>query len=287
MSRLQARTRTTTLRTLLIAIALLLLPVGIHGAPAGAAQSLSNPVIQQSSGERDFVTAARSAGGAKIRKTSRAGILRIGRAICREYKQEGYAGWVTAEINTGLRQGGLSKAQARGVSLAARTYLCPRAATANSEDASTSPAPAPEPTPQPTPEPTKLELPPNSGWEITTNQFSGSQFLRSNAEVGKVLPLGNAAQLGLSLYGSTCSGEWYESAFVGVELLDAAGNVIPNRFGRGTELLGYLAGTSDFSSAGCGGETVKLSDWPGVTAVRVVSNSGSTGTLALFGSNYL
>lgn len=283
MSEPRARMRTSTLRTLLLAIALLLLPIGIHGVPAGAAQSLSNPVIQQSSGERDFVTAARSAGGAKIRKASRAGVLRIGRAICREYRQEGYAGWVTAAINTGLRQGGLSKAQARGVSLAARTYLCPQATTGNGEDASTSPAPAPEPTP----EPTKLELPPNSGWEISTNQFSGSQFLRSNAEIGKVLPLGNAAQLGLSLYGSTCSGEWYESAFVGVELLDADGNVIPNRFGRGTELLGYLAGTSDFSSAGCGGETVKLSDSPGVTAVRVVSNSGSTGTLALFGSNYL
>lgn len=279
MSRLQARRRTTSLRTLLFATALLLLPAGINGAPAGAAQSLSNPVIQQSSGEKNFVTAARSAGGAKIRKTSRTGILRIGRAICREYKQEGYAGWVTAAINTGLRQGGLSKTQARGVSLAARTYLCPQASTGTGEDAITSPAL--------TPQPTKLELPPNSGWEITTNQFSGSQYLKSNAEVGRVLPLGNAAQLGLSLYGSTCSGEWYESAFVGVELLDAAGNVIPNKFGRGTELLGYLAGTSDISSAGCGGETIKLSDWPGVTAVRVVSNSGSTGTLALFGSNYL
>jgi hypothetical protein len=273
------------LTTVVVTLTALLL--GFGGGTATATQHSTHHTLSPTSGEKDFVTAARSAGGPQLRRTARAGLLRIGRAICREYKNEGYAGWVTAAINKGLRDGGLSKSQARGVSLAARTYLCPATGQADTPQGSPSTTPAPQPLPSPTPTPTKLQLPDNSGWEITTNQFSGSQYLRANADAGKVLPLGNAAALGLSFYGSTCSGEWYESAFVGIEFLDSSGNVIANKFGRSPELLGYLAGNSDFSSAGCGGESVKLSEWPGVAAARIVSNSGSSGTVALFGSNYL
>jgi hypothetical protein len=132
----------------------------------------------------------------------------------------------------------------------------------------------------------KLVLPENSGWQLTGT--ATSSYLRADATVGRVLPLGNAAELGVSFYGSTCSGEWYESAFIGVEFLNAGGNVLPGPFGFGKELLGYSAGRSDFSSAGCGGETVDLKDFPGAVSIRVVDSSGSiAGTVALFAGRYL
>lgn len=256
-----------------------------------AVQSVAAPASEATSPKGDFVTAARGSGGPKMAKLSKTRILTVGNAICKQYKREGYAAWVTNAINRGLVQGGLTKTQARGVSLAARTYLCPKKASAPESGTESAPSPtqtpAPSPTPTPTPTPTKLVLPDNSGWNITTSQFSGSQYLTSPAGVGKVLPLGNAAELGLSLYGSTCSGEWYDSAFVGVEFLDASGNALPGPYGLGKELLGYFAGKSDINSSGCGGETVAIKDWEGATAIRIVSDGGRNGSVSLFGRDYL
>jgi len=285
--------RTTTAAGAALALAFTL----IHTSPATSLPPTQQAqTITKQSDQRDFITAVRGSTGKKLSNTKRAALLRIGRSICREYQERGYVARTTRAINRDLRREyDLTKRQARSVSLSARTYLCPPVSQDDEPEVETNPTPAPQPTPAPTPQPTpaptptpqKIQLPDSSGWEVATNQFSGSRYLRANADSGKTLPLGNAAQLGLSLYGSTCSGEWYESAFVGIEFLDANGSPIPNRFGRTTELLGYLAGTSDFSSAGCGGETVTLSDWTGVTAIRIVSNSGSTGTVALFGTDYL
>lgn len=102
-----------------------------------------------------------------------------------------------------------------------------------------------------------------------------------------MLPLGNAAGLGIDLYGSTCSGEWYDSAFVGIELLDGNGTPIPGDLGLGIECLGYSAGRSDFSSAGCDGRTISLDWWPNATAIRVASNGGGSGSVSLWAWNYL
>lgn len=130
----------------------------------------------------------------------------------------------------------------------------------------------------------KLLLPANSGWQLSNT----GTYLRADATPGLVLPLGNAPALGIAFYGSTCSGEWYESAFVGVEFLDGGGNVLPGPYGFGKELLGYLAGTSDFNSSGCGGETVDLDRYPGAVSVRVVSSGGSIrGSVALFAGRHL
>jgi len=280
------------MRTPIVMSAIVTLTMAVLSAPSAAsAQPLQqSQTVTVQSDRTSFVTAVRGSTGKKLRKKKRSAVLRIGRGICRDYEERGYRARTTRSINRSLRKEyDLNKRQARAVSLAARTYLCPKAtpdtdaAPLPESETDPTPEPTPEPVPEPTPETRKLELPPNSGWEIKTSRYGGSSYLTTSAEVGKVLPLGNAAALGLDLYGSTCSGEWYESAFLGVEILDATGNAIPGLFGDTRELLGYLAGRSDFSSAGCGGETVELSKWEGASAIRIISNSGSTGTVALFG----
>jgi len=223
----------------------------------------------------------------KLKKQTSSKILPTGKLICAQYKKNGREPWVTKAITKGL-QSMITATQAKLVITSATRNLCPIRAQANPEtNTPASTVPTPIPTPIPTSQPLQLVLPENSGWQIVSSTYSNSKYLESPVVEGTVLQLGNARTLGLDLHGFTCSGEWYESAFIGVEFLDENGNVIPGRFGLNKELLGYFAGRSDFSTVGCGSDEAKLSDWPGAVALRVVSVSGSTSSLRIFPGKYL
>lgn len=224
----------------------------------------------------------------KLKKQTSGKILTIGKLICTQYEKNGRETWVTKTITKGLRSS-LTATQAKLVIASATGNLCPISTPANPESATPSPtSPAPTvPTPVPTSQPLQLVLPENSGWQIVTSAYSNSKYLNSPVVEGTVLQLGNARVLGLRVHGFTCSGEWYDSAFIGIEFLDQNGNVIPGRFGLNKELLGYSAGRSDFSTAGCGSDDANLSDWPGAVALRVVSISGRTNSLTMFPGKYL
>jgi hypothetical protein len=271
------------------AFAAILLGVsGLAGAQAAPLHVISGslpmalPMLK--SGERAFVSEMRVI-VPKLKRQKPERILPVGRAVCKAYSDNGVKPWVTSAIKSGFK-GVVSPAAANLVISSATRNLCPRFSSPESaNDVATAPTPTPTPTPTRTPTPTKLVLPDNSGWGLEGTSLSG--YLTASATIGTVLPLGNAASLGISFYGITCSGEWYESGFVGVEFLDQNGAVIPTIIGTPTHLFGYSAGRSDFNSSGCGGETLNLKDLPTATSVRIVSDSGRNGSVSLFAGRFL
>ncbi len=128
----------------------------------------------------------------------------------------------------------------------------------------------------------RLQLPPNSGWVLKGGDVRG--VYTSPATPGKLLHLGNAPALAIDLAGFTCSGEWYDSALITVEFVDANGAIVPHaRYGWTSELLGYSVSTTDrISTGGCGSDTVDLSNYQSASHVRIVSNSGRSGSVSLY-----
>lgn len=271
---------------------------GLTSAHATSMHALSSAlpatVPMLKSGERAFVNEMRVI-VPKLKRQKPGPILSIGRKVCELYADNGRKPWVTSAIKAGMK-GLISPAAANLVISSATRNLCPRFAFPSPAGESPSlsapepgtpkPSPTPAPTPTPTPTPTKLVLPENSGWAVDEG-ITGIRSLKAPATIGAILPLGNAASLGISFYGITCSGEWFESGFVGVEFLDQNGAVIPTIIGTPTHLFGYSAGRSRINSSGCGGETLNLKEVPTATSVRIVSDSGRNGSISLFANQFL
>lgn len=188
----------------------------------------------------------------------------------------------------------LSKKQARRFVGIAESRLCPVTEVEKGEtQESQTPA---------VPEKQYLTLPDNSGWALDVSAATGLKSLKADISPGLVLPLGNAAELGITLWGFGCSENWYTSGGFEVQFLDENGNPVTNNrldadgnpdfsrppiFSRNYAMFGYS--TSDFDSAGCGSDTVDLSEWARAKAIRigVIGTNGGRGSLSLFANSFL
>jgi len=244
--------------------------------------------------EKKFVSGIRSS----IKKNWRSdkAILGIGKSVCQVYKTSGYTTINQRIVYISLRSL-LTLKETKAFDTAAKKYLCPPKKSPNVNEPTPPPTTAPTtpPTPPPTPTPVETFSVP-AGWQVVNYEWANPAdvYLQTRVSGGESLSLSNAPSMRGSLTGTICSGEFYESAFIEIEFLDANGNLVSRNavtngkpdlskpdptsaFGASRELFGYSASSSDYDANGCESDSVDLAGWARASQIRVndVLGSGS------------
>lgn len=226
-----------------------------------------------SKGESAFVKLVREI-DPELRDSTRTAILGFGEAICRQYKEVGYGEFTRSAIIAGMLESGSTRKVAQRIAASAQRNLCPPDSSAIGAPNFTTPTTQP-----------KLALPDNSGWAIEGQ--GALARLTARTFPGLVLQLGNAGQLGLKVFATACSGKYYESELVKIELLDASGSPIMGPYGYPYDVFGYSPRTSDIDMNGCDTDEIYLSQWPGVVSLRVPLDESNSGLLSIRLDGYL
>lgn len=131
-----------------------------------------------------------------------------------------------------------------------------------------------------------LEVPTDGWQEIEQGEFT-TRFTARVTE-GALLPLGNAWELNGELRGYVTSGEWHESAFFKIEMLDAdlqpvienyasSSGIDPSRpmFDnptlQNTSWIGGYSAGQEYDAIGSGSDATGLSTWANAKFARVLS----------------